>query len=336
MKVHPLLLPLLIVVAADVNAENTIRVDPSDPAALHTLREAAAIVEPGDTIWLAPNSGPYREPLYISRSGTAEEPIVVEGNGNEITGFDELSFSRRDDGGWEVAVPVPYPFVLRHEGVRILEDAITKTFQRGVFYDPDNKILVLPASESPDGWEISVRNFAVKVLDASFHVYRDIVATGSTNDGFNLHGTGRGLVFENIVGCQNLDEGFSAHEQIKSEIDGGIFWGNDNGIYNIGDSLTFMRNVDIYDNLGIGLALANGSIFAKNLRVWGNCLAQVKIENDCHLAGDGIYVYTQPYATRPWVTYNETKNRTHLVRIDYARASTDNAIGIEEVEQIKP
>lgn len=290
----------------------------NDASAFATLREAAAHVRPGDVIWIAPGSGPYREELFIRTSGTDEAPITIEGNGNEITGFAPLAFRPVTAAGTTAAgttaaghrvadVPVPYPFVLRHHGRRIPEDAATHRFAGSVIWDATQKTLTLTdPSTSDEGWEISARAFAVRIQDVSHHRYRNIVASGSLNDGFNLHGTGQNLVFENITGCDNLDEGFSAHDDIHCEIREGRFYGNDNGIYNIQRSSMRIRNLDIFKNLGLGLAIREAAIDADNVRVWSSGIRQLHIERNGVLSGRRIVIHRLAHATRPWLTHKES------------------------------
>lgn len=314
----------------------TLRVDPRDPEAFPTLRAAAAQVRAGDTLWLAPGSGPYREELYITASGTPDAPVVIEGNGNEITGFDPLRFNRDPDGKLRSPVAAPHPFVLRHQGKRVPEDASARRFSGPVAYDADARVLTLAEGVSPEGWEISVRTHAVRLLNVSHHRYRNLVASGARNDGFNLHGRGEGLVFEDITGRDNLDEGFSAHGHVACEINGGRFFGNDNGVYNIQQSSTRIRNVDIYDNLGIGLCVSEGRIEADHLRIWGNGMLQATLQKEGVLRGRDILVYRNEHPARPWVSYMESARWTAPATVSRALADTAAAAGIRLVAESTP
>ncbi|WP_232766891.1 right-handed parallel beta-helix repeat-containing protein [Geminisphaera colitermitum] len=284
-----------------------LHIDPRDPAALPTLAAASAQARPGDTLWLAPGSGPYREELFIPRSGTPDAPITIEGNGNEITGFDIVAFSPERIAN----VTTDYPFVLRHHGVRIPEDALTGQFTpassaSAITYDPAGKTLTLGPDVTPDGWEISTRRFAARIHNVSHHRYRNLTASGSRNDGFNLHGRGTGLLFENITACHNLDEGFSAHDDIESEIREGRFFGNDNGIYNIQRSRTRVRDLLIWDNLGIGLCQREATLEGENVRIWGNGMVQLATEKSGVIRVSNLIVHRNPHTTRLWRTYMES------------------------------
>lgn len=322
----PLLLPKTLVLAASLLAlasaglARTLTVDPKTPGAYRTLAEAAAQLRAGDTLQIAAGSGPYREPLYIRASGTAEAPIVIEGNGNEITGFDPLVFSPLPDGRLAATVPTGYPFVLRHGGRRVKEDARTSAFEGGVAYERAENRLVLAPGAKAEGWEISTRQFAVRISNASHHIYRGLDATGSRNDGFNLHGDGRGLVFESISGRQNLDEGFSAHATTQCEIRGGRFSENDNGILDGQQTVTRLENVDVHDNLGFGLGF-NGEarVDAVNVRAWGNGVTQLLLRAGVKPRFEGLRIYRNPNDSRPWLSYMESARWSTLTTMSVDR-----------------
>jgi hypothetical protein len=286
----------------------TLVVDPRDPAAHSTLGEAAAALRPGDVLQLAPGSGPYREELFIPASGTADAPIVVEGNDNEVTGFDPLVFREG-----RATPPGKPPFVLRHRGRRVAETAPGR-FGDQIAYDADRHELVLAPGASDDGWEISARKFAVRIHNASHQVYRNLRASGSLNDGFNLHGQGEGLIFENVTGCQNLDEGFSAHGSIRCTVRGSRFFGNDNGMLSGQQTVTRLEDTDFYDNLGLGLGFnGEATVYARNVRVWGNGLVQFLLRRGVTADFQNVEIHSPPHTVRPWLTYNETARRQKVL-----------------------
>lgn len=328
---------LVLAVSPRPVAAATVTVDPRDTKAYATLAEAVNKLKPGDTLVLAPGSGPYREPLHIRVSGTAAAPITIEGNGNEVTGFDLLVFSTLPDGRHQAEVHVETPFVLRHDGRRVPEDAATGAFTGGVVYNDAAKRLVLPADVSVEGWEISARDFAVRVSGVSHHVYRNLVATGSRNDGFNLHGEGIGLLFESIVGSQNLDEGFSSHATINSEIRGGRFFENDNGMLNGFQTVTRLENVDVFDNLGLGLAFnGEAKVDGIGVRTWGNGLTQLLLRKGVQARFTGIEVYRNPHQTRPWVTYMESARWSRPVTMSVDRGVTSDGIPLTQMLETAP
>lgn len=297
-------------------------VDARGGAPYRTLASAAAELRPGDTLVIARGSGPYRENLWIKASGTAEAPIVVEGNGETITGFDRLVF-QKDGEVWIARLPQPFPVVIARDGKRILQDPGTDAFLGPIKLRDDKRTLELLPGASPEGWEASSRDCPVRTVDASHHVYRNIVATGGTNDGFNLHGKGVGLVFENITAANNLDEGFSAHDDTVCEIRKGAFFGNDNGLSNNLNTVMTASDLDINDNLGWGLGFSGETVSRlANVRVWNNGLAQVRFEGKASGTLDRVVAWTPPWSVRPWKTYKESSTSRAAPMVYRGESST--------------
>ncbi len=274
-----------------------------------TLAAAAASVQPGDTIRVKPDSGPYREPLWIKTSGTADKPIVFDGGGNAITAFDPLTAWEVHDGVTTCHIS-NFPCVITYKGERLRQDYATGQFTKYADLNAAQDTLTLRPGSDTAGWEISKRAFAVHIANVSHHIYRNVRATGSTNDGFNLHGNGTDLVFENVEGFNNFDEGFSTHDSIQSVVRNSKFYWNDNGIANsYVDKVTVsttLINVDLHDNLGFGLVLHDCAAKLDNVRIWNSGVRQVNFMNaviDCNK----VNIYTPPYSLRPWRSYTESK-----------------------------
>lgn len=281
-------------------------VDARGGAEFSTLAAASAAARPGDTIVIAKGSGPYRETLYIKQSGTAEAPIVVEGNGETVTALAPLVFQREADT-WTARLPLPFPCVIMRNGERVLQDpaAPADTFLAPIRLREDKRTVELLPGASPEGWEASARDCPVRISNGSWQTFRNIVATGGTNDGFNLHGDGRGLLFENIVGCNNMDEGFSSHDTIACEIHGGEFWGNDNGVANGGTYV--MSNIRIHDNLGWGLVLHHDMpVRLSDVRAWGNGMVQIYFGPKANGTCERVLAWEPTWTTRPWRSYTES------------------------------
>ena len=310
----------------------TLTIDQRATDGYRTLASAVAAAQPGDTIRIAPGSGPYRETLYIPRSGTAEQPITVDGSGETITGFDPLVFEERDGewsfdvasflaarpniqgftkagGKWTSVVPGGFPSVLVHHGRRVFQDAATGRFEEKVRLSDDGSRLILLDPAQRDGWEIAARDRVVVILNASHQTFRNIRATGSLNDGFNLHGTGEGLVFANIEGSQNLDEGFSAHDTIACEITGGVFTQNDNGIGNVGQSRLIARDIRTFDNTGYGLWFLDATATLENASSWGNGVAQFALHGKAAATVRNVSAVPPASATKPRMSYEESAKR---------------------------
>lgn len=290
---------------APLNARELL-VDARGGAPYSTLQAAAADAAAGDTIVIAKGSGPYRETLYIKKSGTADAPIVIEGNGETVTALVPLIFEK-DGDTLTARLPQPFPCVITHDGRRILQDpnAPENEFLGPIRLRDDKRTIELLPGASPQGWEASSRDCPVRISNASWHTYRNLIATGGTNDGFNLHGNGTGLVFENITGANNLDEGFSPHDGMICEINGGDFWGNDNGF--AGGPEYTLTNVRIHDNLGWGLVL-NSTRMARltDVQIWGNGMAQIIFNPKAIGACERVTVWEPTWHSRPWRSYKES------------------------------
>lgn len=296
---------LAIIVAPLLSARELV-VDARGGADYSTLTSAAAAVQAGDTLVIAKGSGPYRETLYIKVSGQPNAPVLVEGNGETITGFDPLVF-KQDGEAWTARLPQAFPVVITYQGKRILQDPVSDEFLGPIKLLPDNRTVQLLPGASPQGWEASARDCPVRIVDSSHQTYRNIIATGGTNDGYNIHGKGEGLRFENIIGANNLDEGFSAHDDTTTEIKGGDFWGNDNGISNNLNAVMTATGVRIYDNIGWGLGFSGNTVsHLTDLRIWGNGMAQVRFEGKASGSCDQVLVWQPTWTTRPWKTYKES------------------------------
>ncbi|MFZ4775116.1 MAG: right-handed parallel beta-helix repeat-containing protein [Terrimicrobiaceae bacterium] len=304
-------------------SSRTIRVDRRGGADFATLSQAASRLQPGDTLQIAPGSGPYRETLQINCSGREDAPVIVDGGGELVTGFEPLTSFHQEGDQWVCDLPVPFPCVLTYRGERLRQDAKTAQFTKYATLSPDGKRIILKNDATPDGWEISTRDAAVRIQNVSHHVYRNIRASGCLNDGFNLHGSGEGLLFENIEAFQNLDEGFSAHDQISCEIRHGNFWDNDNGIGNVPSSRISVIHALVHDNLGWGVWFSRETTATlSDVKSWGNGMSQYRFDSASAISGDNLLAGDVP-PTRQWLSYKESQDmdQPRAVQIDRSRYS---------------
>jgi len=304
---------------------------PDAGADYSSLTAAAAEVRPGDVIKIAPGSGPYRETLYITTSGTLEAPITVDGSGEILTGAAPLVFQKSGDG-WSCDLasyhttaqpvqgftkidgrwtskfnPSPLPFVIVHQGKRLRQERSTGQLIGPARLSDDRNTLVLAAGASPEDWEISVRPYVVRTTGTtSHHRYHHIRATGSLNDGFSLHGSSMGLVFEDIEAFNNLDEGFSAHGTVNCTLVRGRFHDNDNGLTNADQS--FMKGSDIVcrDNLGFGFYLQTATVEVENLDSAGNGIGQLVLHMGATLRAGRVTLASGGWRDNPWISSQES------------------------------
>ncbi|CAF4593718.1 unnamed protein product [Rotaria socialis] len=199
------------------------------------------------------------------------------------------------------------PVVIAWQGRRILQDQTTGAFLGPITLRADGKTLELNANTSADNWEISARLFVVALNTVSHHLYRNLIATGSLNDDFNLHGEGMDIGFENIAAYNKLDEGFSAHDTINCTINGARFWTNDNGFANVNSCVTSATNLLIHDNIGYGLWLSdNTTSNLTNIRVWNNGAVQIRLDNRAAGTATRVSAWTTAWNTPPWRRYKES------------------------------
>lgn len=319
-----------------------------------TIAAAASQVMPGDTIRLAKGSGPYREKVFISRSGEAERPVIFDGNGEVVTGFEPLQFKKEGDRwtcdltaffaglkyvqGFEKkesmwvnnAQPLAFPGVLTFRGKRLFQDAANGQFlPMATLVDGGRKLVLEPGVE-PDGWEISSREQVFCILNVSHHIYRNTRASGSLNDGYNLHGAGTDLVFENIEGFHNLDEGFSAHDKIECTIRKGRFWENDNGLCNVASCSMVATDIETFANSGWGLALLNCRGELNNVRSWDNGLLQVAFVS-ANVTCRNVVAVKPSWDNRKWITSQESKRDLAIVTYQKTAATTlSGEVTVEE------
>ena len=107
--------------------------------------------------------------------------------------------------------------------------------------------------------------------DNAHLVIKNLTATHPYNDGFNIHGDCRDVVFENIRAIECGDDGISAHESAKYRVDGFVSIGNSTGICDTGTAHTSYNRVFIAECIGFDLyfldngryKLTNAVIFSK-------------------------------------------------------------------------
>lgn len=319
----------------DVSPGSVLLVDqrPDSTTPYKTIAAAAAAVKAGDTIELVPGSGPYRETIYLTTSGTEAAPIVFEGNHELVTGYVPFQFTQQSDGSWTYTLPAPlaqtlpggnsntFRHLITYRGQRLLADQVAGT-QGTIRFTTDwcilsadglSLILNTTSGASPtDGWEIG-GNLAYGVRLAgttAHHVYRHLRVTGMSDDGFNIHGSASDIRFEDIEGFNNFDEGYSAHDATQTTIQGGAFWGNDNGLYNqTRDTVVCIADdVKSFSNVGLGFGAKAGLNVFSNIEVWDNGVQNFTVGGMAVL--HHVVTYRNRWTTRPWVAFQESQNFT--------------------------
>ena len=248
-----------------VDGENGADSNDGISAPFATLAKGAAAVGPGDTLRIGPMSAPYPEMLRLSRHGLPGAPIVIEGGGATLIGSDPAPTE-----GWTEQGGI-YQHPLRsHDRMMVFGDE--RHFMKGAS----------PTNLQPEQWRWADGTFyfrpeegkhpndygmrfavdrasGVITTGAGLIVVRDLTCMNFWNDGFNLHGGTGPMLFENITGIWNGDEGFSAHENAECYVWGGDFSNNYwHGINDIIYSRTHFVDIVCRDNLSKGVRFNGG------------------------------------------------------------------------------
>ena len=254
--------------------------------ALRTLAKAAPLLQPGDTLSLAP--GLYHEALILRTSGTPTQPITIEGNGAVLSGRRPVphdSWQPLPDGLFlspnAVLVGASRPQVLDRHGNRIdrpgakpeqlLPGQATWT-PKGILYRPEPGHT--PQQDSLHGFYLLS---GLAISNQSYLTVNHLVCENFANDGFNVHGACRGLIFRNITARHNGDDGFSVHEDVQSTVYGGHFHHNDFGIQDINIARSSYLGLLVEHNRIIGADFAGGFHSLEDSLVRDNAKAQLRL-----------------------------------------------------------
>lgn len=255
-----------------------------------TIAAAIKIAQPGDTIHLEPGRV-YRDYAgFYGKKGAPGRPITLDGHGATLEGSESIDpaqwketspglfandalLPRLDDaiiGRWfflwdgrmnhmgrtskGAQAPLKKPEDLQPGEWTFVKDparAKPDSLQiYGTFY-----LKLVPGTKLADAnIAAPVRSAGVQFSGENAHlVIRNLTATHPYNDGFNIHGDCRDVLFENIRAIDCGDDGISAHETAEYRVDGLISIGNSTGICDTVAAKTSYRRVFIADCLGYDL-----------------------------------------------------------------------------------
>lgn len=279
--------PALLSLYLCANARDLhVGVDPEVP----TIHHAIKLAQPGDTIHLEPGKV-YRDYVgFYGKKGEPGKPITLDGHGATLEGSDPLDPARwrevspglfaADDllpnlsdaviGRWFFLFDGKMQLMGRTSKGRSEPLKQPEDLQPGEWTfvkDPSREqppskqiygsfyIRLAPGQTLADAKiAVPVRSAGVQFGGDNAHlVIRNLTATHPYNDGFNIHGDCRDVVFENIRAIECGDDGISAHESAQYTVDGFVSIGNSTGICDTGTAQTSYRNVFIADCVGFDL-----------------------------------------------------------------------------------
>ena len=240
-----------------------------------TIARAMRLAQPGVTIHLAP--AVYHETAdFTNKSGEPGRPITLDGHGAVLEGSEpvtEADWESLGNGVYRKVKLLPridaamigrwfflWDGKMNHMGrtskgpsAPLKQPADLQPGEWTYVAPEDAFYLRIPPEQSLDAAHIRypARTNGVAFGGKGAHlVVRNLVATHVYNDGYNVHGTQRDLVLENIGAIECGDDGFSAHEDGECRIDGFVSIANSTGLCDTVSSVTHYRNVYISGCLG--------------------------------------------------------------------------------------
>jgi Right handed beta helix region len=234
------------------------------------------------------NGTPYYESLRISRGGTADKPLIIDGGGATISGLKEMPTAKWVKKGKLYFYPFPRvgarrPYLVINgkevprgaNKIETLKPYSHYWAKPGVYFKPENGKKI--ADYKVFGTLLSS---GVKITNSHYITCRNITSEYFSNDGFNVHGYCQNLIFENIVGRYNGDDGFSVHEDVGSTVRNGYFHNNNYGIQDVNAARSEYYGVLIENNRKIGVNFCGGFHTLLNATVRNNALGQVKVNGN--------------------------------------------------------
>lgn len=258
-----------------------------------TIGNAVQRCQAGDTIVLTNTGKPYRENFcFQNKKGTAEKPIVFEGNGAVISGavlieqaqwkpageglfmLEGLKLapdllvingrvSQMDRTSPNVATPKPYKPV-----EELAPEEWTWTSGTGTLYFKTEqgktiKDYIIEVSQLQWGFGISGNESA--------HItVRNVKVCHFSKDGFSIHGDGQHINFHNVESSYNVEDGISYHEHALGKITDSSFHHNGRGIADVTFSNTTYSRVRIFNNVGAGVLLHGGIHYLEDCEIFNN------------------------------------------------------------------
>lgn len=216
--------------------------DGSSDKPFKTISRAFKSAKTSDGVYLSPNAVPYSEKIEIlAVGGTAEKSFVLDGRGSVINRLTHYTADKwKDEGGSVFSMPLPnnahvmdrqgywsdFPIVFLDgqpsKFVKAKSELAENTYllykqakQKGEKdYSPLHNTLYvkLASGKTPADVKIECPGIGTNCsFGTSFVTIKNLTSMYSSIDGLNVHGRASGVVFENVRGAWNMDQGISSH-----------------------------------------------------------------------------------------------------------------------------
>ncbi|MFZ2639922.1 MAG: HEAT repeat domain-containing protein [Verrucomicrobiia bacterium] len=205
---------------------------------------------------------------------------------------------------------------------------------KGAFY-----IKIDPAKTLADcRIEAPIRQNGVSLSGCCSHlVVRNVTSTHVHNDGFNIHGYSRDILFENVKAIECGDDGVSAHDDCQIRVNGLVSIGNSTGICDVGDSVSHYNRVFIKDCLGHDLyfldtnehSVSNSVVLSsawRTLVVTGN----PNTNKICTLSLDNVLIHRVTGTNEVRVTAGSVFEGRHLTLTGLHILATGGAVTLRD------
>jgi hypothetical protein len=238
-----------------------------------TLKRAVSALGASDRLEIIKTALPYREVLSIAKGGTPDRPVVVDGHGATIDGLGLVpapQWKPEADGTFstefrtnanklervkDVMTWIGSPqiwFVDGRPAPNVTSRAELAATPGGFYWNKgEHRLYYRPAAGKKLAdlrIEIPVRGTGIVVHGADYIVVQNLRSVHSLNDGIGTAGC-RGVVFRNLDGSDNCDQGFSAHQGAVNIIEDCRFERNaGSGICDVNNSVTIYRRCLVAHN----------------------------------------------------------------------------------------
>ncbi len=258
-------------------------------------------------IWRLQTQATIREPLVLKQGGTAEQPVIFDGQGMLIDlGIEVVDHPWEKNGD----VWTSSPDLLADHGLKpriagqsagLFVEGIPITIPRDIetekqygkekrsrCYFPPDQLEPGEMGYKDDGslyfrWpkDVSPTNLKLYLppkagtncvsIACSHITIRNLTVMRAGNDGFNIHGDRIGIRLENIRAFSCADEGISAHEATEMEVRSSeIAWNGSasGGVADVNDSVTSYTDCTVHDNAGAAFYFAGKKHSVENVIIY--------------------------------------------------------------------